>query len=95
MLSDGSWSAKVPMVSGSNIIAVSAVDKANNTAKELIVVNKKASFLRDFNESSRSKNQSKTISSNETLHISWYKDLLQNKIYLFFKNLISNWWRRF
>lgn len=95
MLSDGSWSAKVPMVSGSNIIAVSAVDKANNTAKELIVVNKKASFLRDFNESSRSKNQSKTISANETLHISWYKDLLQNKIYLFFKNLISNWWRRF
>ncbi len=94
MLSDGSWSAKVPMVSGSNIIAVSAADKANNTAKELIVVNKKASFLRDFNESSRSKNQSK-ISSNETLHISWYKDLLQNKIYLFFKNLISNWWRRF
>lgn len=95
MLSDGSWSAKVPMVSGSNIIAVSAVDKANNTAKELIVVNKKASFLRDFNESSRSKNQSKIISTNETLHISWYKDLLQNKIYLFFKNLISNWWRRF
>lgn len=95
MLSDGSWSAKVPMVSGSNIIAVSAIDKANNTAKELIVVNKKASFLRDFNESSRSKNQSKTISANETLHISWYKDLLQNKIYLFFKNLISNWWRRF
>ncbi|HII93988.1 MAG TPA: DUF3344 domain-containing protein [Methanosarcina sp.] len=95
MLSDGSWSAKVPMVSGSNIISVSAIDKANNTAKELIVVNKKASFLRDFNESSRSKNQSKTISANETLHISWYKDLLQNKIYLFFKNLISNWWRRF
>lgn len=95
MLSDGSWSAKVPMVSGSNIIAVSAIDKANNTAKELIVVNRKASFLRDFNESSRSRNQSKTILANETLHISWYKDLLQNKIYLFFKNLISNWWRRF
>lgn len=92
LLSDGSWSAKVPLASGPNVIAVCAMDRANNTAKEVIVLNRKASFLRDFNESSRSMNQNNTKSANETFQISRHKDLSQNRIYLFFKKLISNWW---
>jgi hypothetical protein len=95
LLSDGSWSAKVPLVSGPNVIAVCAVDRANNTANEAIVLNRKASFLRDFNESSRFKNENKTRSTNETYQIPQYKDLSLNKIYLFIKELISNCWRRF
>lgn len=95
LLSDGSWSAKVPVVSGSNVIAVCVVDKANNTAKELIVVNRKASFLRDLNESSKSKNQSKIKPTNETFQISRIKDMSLNKIYIFIKKFISDWWRRF
>ncbi|WP_011307735.1 DUF3344 domain-containing protein [Methanosarcina barkeri] len=92
LLSGGSWSAKVPLASGPNVIAVCAMDRANNTAKEVIVLNRKASFLRDFNESSRSMNQNNTKSANETFQISRHKDLSQNRIYLFFKKLISNWW---
>lgn len=38
LLSDGSWSAEVPVAPGSNKIVVSAVDGANNTGKEVIVV---------------------------------------------------------
>ncbi|AKB57866.1 MULTISPECIES: DUF3344 domain-containing protein [Methanosarcina] len=102
LLSEGGWSAKVPLVSGPNVITVCAGDKANNTAKEVIVINRKASFLRDFNESSLSKNKNKTRSTNETHQIPQYEDLLLNKIdlsinkiYLFIKKLISNWWQRF
>lgn len=95
LLSDGSWSAKVPLVSGPNVIAVCAVDRANNTANEAIVLNRKASFLRDFNESSRFKNENKTRYTNETHQIPQYKELSLNKIYLFIKELISNCWRRF
>ncbi|OEU41569.1 hypothetical protein BGV40_14185 [Methanosarcina sp. Ant1] len=57
MLSEGSWSVNVPVVSGSNLIAVCAVDGANNTANEFIVVNGRASFLHDFNKSSGSRNK--------------------------------------
>lgn len=82
----------MPLVSGPNVITVCAGDKANNTAKEVIVINRKASFLRDFNESSLSKNKNKTRSTNETHQIPQYEDLLLNKIdlsinkiYLFIK----------
>jgi subtilase family serine protease len=53
ILSAGSWSANTPLVSsGHNIIAVCAVDAANNTAKELLVVNRKSSSQYNYNKSS-------------------------------------------
>jgi subtilase family serine protease len=53
ILSGGTWSANVPLVSaGPNVIAVRAIDAANNTAKELVVVNRRGSFQHDYNKSS-------------------------------------------
>lgn len=76
---DGSWSAKVPVVPGSNVIAVSAVDRANNTAKELIVVDGKASVLRDLNKSSGSGKKKIVVDhkqeANDTLRILQNEDI--------------------
>lgn len=76
LLSDGTWSADVPVVSGPNKIVVSAVDGANNTGKEFLVVTGTSSGS-DDKESFKSGNGSdpgirtiKTESINKTLVIS-------------------------
>ena len=58
ILSGGSWSANAPLVSsGPNVISVYAVDGANNTAKELVVVNRRDSFQHDYNKSMSEKKE--------------------------------------
>ncbi|WP_235283643.1 MULTISPECIES: DUF3344 domain-containing protein [unclassified Methanosarcina] len=72
LLSGESWSANVPVVSGSNKIVVCAVDGKNNTGRELILVEGKASSLSDFKQYSGSDNETEPVfkpspgSDNET-----------------------------
>jgi len=61
LLSGESWSASVPVVSGSNTIVVCAVDGENNTGRELIVVEGKASSLSDFKQYSGPDNETEPI----------------------------------
>ncbi|MDQ1252798.1 MAG: hypothetical protein QG646_1930 [Euryarchaeota archaeon] len=58
ILSGGTWSANASLVSsGPNVISVYAVDGANNTAKELVVVNRRGSFQHDYNKSMSEKKE--------------------------------------
>ena len=72
LLSGESWSASVPVVSGSNTIVVCAVDGENNTGRELIVVEGKASSISDFKQYSGPDNETESVfkqslgSDNET-----------------------------
>ena len=72
LLSGESWSASVPVVSGSNTILVCAVDGKNNTGRELLVVEGKASSISDFKQNSGPDNETEPVfkqsigSDNET-----------------------------
>jgi len=72
LLSGESWSASVPVFSGSNTIVVCAVDGKNNTGRELLVVEGKASSISDFKQSSGPDNETEPVfkqslgSDNET-----------------------------
>nr|WP_269850167.1 CARDB domain-containing protein [Methanosarcina horonobensis] len=57
LLAGESWSASVPVVSGSNTIVVCAVDGENNTARELIIVDGKASSRSEFKNSLETNNE--------------------------------------
>jgi subtilase family serine protease len=61
LLSGESWSASVPVVSGPNTIVVCAVDGKNNTGREFIVVEGKASSLSDFKQYSGSDNDTEPV----------------------------------
>jgi len=60
LLSDGTWSADIPIVSGPNKIVVSAVDEINNTGKEFLVVTGTSSRS-DDNESFMSGNEKERV----------------------------------
>lgn len=62
LLSGESWSASVPVVSGPNTIVVCAVDGANNTGRELILVEGKASSRPDFEQSFGPDNKTEPVS---------------------------------
>jgi len=61
LLSGESWSANVPVVSGPNTIVVCAVDGENNTGRELIVVEGKATPISDFKQYSGPENETEPV----------------------------------
>ncbi len=61
LLSGESWSANVPVVSGPNTIVVCAVDGENNTGRELIVVEGKATPTSDFKQYSGPDNETEPV----------------------------------